>query len=96
MLLIHIFDKLEYFDKIVTFICYKSIPIHNNSLSIINTELMNYKELPWFVKYLRDYFERLKIKSSSVCLYSRFYLLYTKSSNDIVEILKEEFSKEKL
>ena len=57
---------------------------------------MNYKELLQFIKYLRDCFEGLKIKPSLVYLYLRFHLLCTKLSNNMVKILKEEFSEERL
>ena len=55
------------------------------------------KEVPIFIKWVQDYFYQIKYKGKTGRrVYTKYYVMHNYLVNDIVEILKKEFSKLKL
>ena len=55
------------------------------------------KEVPLFIKWLKDYFYQIKYKGKSGgWVHTKFYIMHNYPIVDITKMLKEEFSELKL
>ena len=60
------------------------------SVGICEEILMNIKDLPYFIKSIKNLFYQFKLKTKSRYQYIKYYLLYDASIKDTIEILKEK------
>ena len=89
-------DKLTMFDPDLKIIKYKAEVIKSNTSYAAEVSLVM-KEVPNFVKFMREYFFEIKTKGKDRGrVYIKYLLLHNQPFAHVVEMIKEEFSNQKL
>ena len=84
------------FDPDLKILKYKVEVIKSNTGYVAEVSLVM-KEVPNFVKFMREYFFEIKTKDNNRGrVYTKCLLLHNQPFADIVEMIKEEFSNQKL
>jgi len=95
-LLIQIVDKLAQFDPNLKVAKYKAEVLKSNAGFAVEL-LLVLKEVTNFVKIMRDFFFEIKTKGKDGGrVYTKCLLLHDQPFEDIAEMIKEEFSNQKL
>ena len=94
--LIQIVDKLAQFDSNLKVAKYKAEVLKSNARFVVELSSV-LKEVPNFVKTMRDFFFEIKTKGKDGDrVYTKYLLLHDQPFEDITEMIKEEFSNQKL
>ena len=95
-ILIQLVEKLQSYDSLVRIMKYKiEIQKYEQGVAVELKEVM--KEVPNFIKMLKEYFQDIKTKEqNSGRVYTKILLLHNADLADLIEIIKQDMNEFKI